>query len=72
MTTINIQFSASRSNHIERLASSIGIGLLVWANSRAGQVGFRDEHERQMQRVQVAAGIREREHAALLGMRRPL
>ncbi len=71
MTTISVEFPQSHGNVIERLVTSIGVGLLVWANSRARRVTVLDEHEQQILRVQVATGIREREHAALRRMRFP-
>jgi hypothetical protein len=62
MTTITIQFGRARGNRLALLAMSIGVSLVMWAEQRARS--FVD-HEEQARRVDVAAGIRDREQAAL-------
>ena len=62
MTTITIQFDRPRSNRLAVLAMSLGVSLVLWAEQRSrGSVS----HEEQSRRVAVAAGIRDREQAAL-------
>jgi hypothetical protein len=62
MTTTTIHLPSARLGLSERIATTVGIALVVW-----GTTGARPliDHVEQARRVSVAAGIREREHAAL-------
>ena len=62
MTTITIQFDRPRSSRLAVLAMGLGVSLVMWAEQRSRAGLSRDEHSR---RRAVAAGIRDREHAAL-------
>jgi hypothetical protein len=62
MTTITIQFDRPRSNRLAVIAMSLGVSLVLWAEQRSRSYVGHEEHAR---RVAVAAGIRDREHAAL-------
>lgn len=62
MTTITIQFDRPRSNRLAVLVMSLGVSLVMWAEQRARS--FVD-HDEQVRRIDVAAGIRDREQAAL-------
>ena len=62
MTTITIQFGRPRGNRLAVLAMSVGVSLLMWAEQRS-RTAIR--HDEQTRRLDVAAGIRDREQAAL-------
>jgi len=62
MTTITIQFGRPRGNRLAVLAMSVGVTLLMWAEQRSRSLV---DHEEQARRLDVAAGIRDREQAAL-------
>ena len=62
MTTTTIHLPSARLGLAERIATTVGIALVVWGTTGAR---LALAHEEQARRVSVAAGIREREHAAL-------
>ena len=62
MTTITIQFTRSRRQGAAWLATGLAVALLAWAETRFQRTL---DHDEQARRVGVAAGIQQREQAAL-------